>query len=187
MLSRARCRLKNDNIFVLPKVLLDNDYDDGVPNTSHHLKSLLALLTKNTKFNIYINMHKTLNVVYDTIHFNTTPKIETNLRLIPVFLFLIYIPDLASSAMPDDRAVMTYISSYYHTFSGAQKVNKKKLFLVLINKSKKIGVYQDTDFHFIFQAEMAANRICKVLKVNQDNERLMEEYERLASDVRCHF
>ena len=31
---------------------------------------------------------------------------------------------------------------------------------------------------------MAANRICKVLKVNQDNERLMEEYERLASDVR---
>ena len=30
---------------------------------------------------------------------------------------------------------------------------------------------------------MAANRICKVLKVNQDNERLMEEYERLASDV----
>lgn len=35
-----------------------------------------------------------------------------------------------------------------------------------------------------FQAEMAANRICKVLKVNQDNERLMEEYERLASDVR---
>ena len=34
-----------------------------------------------------------------------------------------------------------------------------------------------------FQAEMAANRICKVLKVNQDNERLMEEYERLASDL----
>lgn len=30
---------------------------------------------------------------------------------------------------------------------------------------------------------MAANRICKVLKVNQDNERLMEEYERLASDL----
>lgn len=37
-------------------------------------------------------------------------------------------------------------------------------------------------FHF-FQAETAANRICKVLKVNQENERLMEEYERLASDV----
>ena len=36
---------------------------------------------------------------------------------------------------------------------------------------------------FIIQAETAANRICKVLKVNQENERLMEEYERLASDV----
>ena len=35
----------------------------------------------------------------------------------------------------------------------------------------------------VFQAETAANRICKVLKVNQENERLMEEYERLASDV----
>lgn len=30
---------------------------------------------------------------------------------------------------------------------------------------------------------MAANRICKVLKVNQENERLMEEYERLTSDL----
>ncbi len=36
---------------------------------------------------------------------------------------------------------------------------------------------------FSHQAETAANRICKVLKVNQENERLMEEYERLASDV----
>jgi actinin alpha len=36
---------------------------------------------------------------------------------------------------------------------------------------------------FFTQAETAANRICKVLKVNQENERLMEEYERLASDV----
>ena len=34
-----------------------------------------------------------------------------------------------------------------------------------------------------YQAEMAANRICKVLKVNQENERLMEEYERLTSDL----
>ncbi|KAF4523344.1 hypothetical protein B566_EDAN005498 [Ephemera danica] len=60
---------------------------------------------------------------------------------------------LVNTAMPDERAVMTYVSSYYHTFSGAQK------------------------------AETAANRICKVLKVNQENERLMEEYERLASDL----
>merc|ERR1719430_751192 len=61
--------------------------------------------------------------------------------------------DLVTTERPDTKAVVTCVSSYYHTFSGAQK------------------------------AEMAANRICKVLKVNQDNERLMEEYERLASDL----
>uniref|UniRef100_A0A8C4XEV6 Actinin, alpha 2b n=1 Tax=Erpetoichthys calabaricus TaxID=27687 RepID=A0A8C4XEV6_ERPCA len=33
------------------------------------------------------------------------------------------------------------------------------------------------------QAETAANRICKVLGVNQENEKLMEEYERLASQL----
>lgn len=61
--------------------------------------------------------------------------------------------DMVNSVKPDERSVMAYVSSYYHAFSGAQK------------------------------AETAANRICKVLKVNQENERLMEEYERLASDL----
>merc|ERR1712139_95922 len=61
--------------------------------------------------------------------------------------------DLINTPKPDERAIMTYVSCYYHAFQGAQ------------------------------QAEMAANRICKVLKVNQENERLMEEYERLASDL----
>ncbi|XP_078462228.1 alpha-actinin-1-like isoform X4 [Lampetra planeri] len=61
--------------------------------------------------------------------------------------------DVVNTAKPDERAVMTYISSYYHAFSGAKK------------------------------AETAANRICKVLAVNQENEKLMEEYEKLASDL----
>lgn len=61
--------------------------------------------------------------------------------------------DLINTPKPDERAIMTYVSCYYHAFQGAQ------------------------------QAETAANRICKVLKVNQENERLMEEYERLASDL----
>lgn len=39
----------------------------------------------------------------------------------------------------------------------------------------------DSSFHC--QAETAANRICKVLAVNQENEQLMEDYEKLASDV----
>uniref|UniRef100_A0A4X1UMI7 F-actin cross-linking protein n=1 Tax=Sus scrofa TaxID=9823 RepID=A0A4X1UMI7_PIG len=62
--------------------------------------------------------------------------------------------DLVYTARPDERAIMTYVSCYYHAFAGAQK------------------------------AETAANRICKVLAVNQENERLMEEYERLASEVK---
>uniref|UniRef100_F7BQQ4 Actinin alpha 4 n=1 Tax=Ornithorhynchus anatinus TaxID=9258 RepID=F7BQQ4_ORNAN len=33
------------------------------------------------------------------------------------------------------------------------------------------------------KAETAANRICKVLAVNQENEHLMEDYEKLASDL----
>jgi len=61
--------------------------------------------------------------------------------------------DLINTPKPDERAIMTYVSCYYHAFQGAQ------------------------------QAETASNRICKVLKVNQDNERLMEEYERLATDL----
>ncbi|KAG1972841.1 alpha-actinin-1 [Pimephales promelas] len=60
---------------------------------------------------------------------------------------------LVSSDKPDERTVMTYISSYYHTFAEAQK------------------------------AETAANRICKILGVNQENEKLMEDYERLASEL----
>ena len=38
------------------------------------------------------------------------------------FCIFFDISDLAASAMPDDRAIMTYVSSYYHTFAGAQKV-----------------------------------------------------------------
>lgn len=61
--------------------------------------------------------------------------------------------DIRKSLKPDERAVMTYISSFYHTFANAQ------------------------------QAETAANRICKVLRVNQDNEKLMAEYEISTSDL----
>jgi len=61
--------------------------------------------------------------------------------------------DMVNTIKPDDKAIMTYISCFYHAFQSGM------------------------------QAETAANRICKVLKVNQENERLMEEYERLASDL----
>ncbi|KAL0964735.1 hypothetical protein UPYG_G00328200 [Umbra pygmaea] len=61
--------------------------------------------------------------------------------------------DIINTPKPDERAIMTYVSCFYHAFAGAE------------------------------QAETAANRICKVLGVNQDNEKHMEEYEKLASEL----
>ncbi|KAK7152824.1 hypothetical protein R3I93_010909 [Phoxinus phoxinus] len=61
--------------------------------------------------------------------------------------------DILSTPKPDERAIMTYVSCFYHAFAGAE------------------------------QAETAANRICKILGVNQENEKLMEDYERLASEL----
>ncbi|KAI1902617.1 hypothetical protein AGOR_G00017770 [Albula goreensis] len=61
--------------------------------------------------------------------------------------------DIVNTPKPDEKAIMTYVSCFYHAFAGAE------------------------------QAEIAANRICKVLAVNQENERLMEEYEKLASEL----
>ncbi|KAF0030233.1 hypothetical protein F2P81_016964 [Scophthalmus maximus] len=39
------------------------------------------------------------------------------------------------------------------------------------------------DYDSLRKAETAANRICKVLAVNQENEHMMEDYEKLASDL----
>ncbi|CAL8092294.1 unnamed protein product [Calicophoron daubneyi] len=61
--------------------------------------------------------------------------------------------DMVNTVRPDERSVMTYVAAYYHAFAGSQK------------------------------AESAANRISKVLQSSQENERLMEEYEGLASDL----
>ncbi|KAM6951442.1 alpha-actinin-2-like [Aplochiton taeniatus] len=61
--------------------------------------------------------------------------------------------DIVNTPKPDERAIMTYVSCFYHAFAGAE------------------------------QAETAANRICKILGVNQENEKLMEEYEKLASQL----
>ncbi|GAA6080212.1 alpha-actinin-2, partial [Tachysurus ichikawai] len=73
------------------------------------------------------------------------------------FFFLLTFPfttlDIINTPKPDERAIMTYVSCFYHAFAGAE------------------------------QAETAANRICKVLGVNQDNEKFMEDYERLASEL----
>lgn len=35
------------------------------------------------------------------------------------------IADLINTPKPDERAIMTYVSCYYHAFQGAQQVQKQ--------------------------------------------------------------
>ncbi|KAG2467410.1 ACTN2 protein, partial [Polypterus senegalus] len=107
--------------------------------------------------------------------------------------------DIVNTARPDEKAIMTYVSCYYHAFAGAQKFYCLSLspppFYILIPldivntpkpDERAIMTYVSCFYHAFAgaeQAETAANRICKVLGVNQENEKLMEEYERLASQL----
>ncbi|VDL85646.1 unnamed protein product [Schistocephalus solidus] len=60
---------------------------------------------------------------------------------------------MVNTVRPDERSVMTYVAAYYHAFANS------------------------TD------TESAASRIAKVLKANQDTEKLMAEYAKIASDL----
>ncbi|XP_058715844.1 alpha-actinin-4 isoform X3 [Poecile atricapillus] len=108
-------------------------------------------------FNALIHRHRPELIEYDKLrkddpvtNLNNAFEVAEKFLDIPKMLDA---EDIVSTARPDEKAIMTYVSSFYHAFSGAQK------------------------------AETAANRICKVLAVNQENEQLMEDYERLASDL----
>lgn len=61
--------------------------------------------------------------------------------------------DLVEMPKPDERAVMTYVSCFYHAFKGQN------------------------------QMEAAANRIAKALRGRQDFSGLEGEYDNLATDV----
>ncbi|KAI1240806.1 hypothetical protein IHE44_0009249 [Lamprotornis superbus] len=114
--------------------------------------------------------------------------------------------DIVNTPKPDERAIMTYVSCFYHAFAGAEQVavfligcftfplvylkkpTTNSVLSATFSFSKPIPFSECVYEYFLFiccvlQAETAANRICKVLAVNQENERLMEEYERLASEL----
>ncbi|KAM4689963.1 alpha-actinin-4 isoform 3-T3 [Rhinophrynus dorsalis] len=108
-------------------------------------------------FNALIHRHRPELIEYDKLrkddpvtNLNNAFEVAEKYLDIPKMLDA---DDIVNTARPDEKAIMTYVSSFYHAFSGAQK------------------------------AETAANRICKVLAVNQENEHLMEDYEKLASDL----
>ncbi|KAG9341831.1 hypothetical protein JZ751_018555 [Albula glossodonta] len=98
--------------------------------------------------------------------------------------------DIANTGRPDERAIMTYVSCYYHAFAGIPKLCPLPTSLDIVNTPKPderaIMTYVSCFYHAFAgaeQAETAANRICKVLGVNQENEKMMEEYEKLASEL----
>ncbi|KAM4754866.1 LOW QUALITY PROTEIN: alpha-actinin-4 [Cyanocitta cristata] len=108
-------------------------------------------------FNALIHRHRPELIEYDKLrkddpvtNLNNAFEVAEKYLDIPKMLDA---EDIVGTLRPDEKAIMTYVSCFYHAFSGAQK------------------------------AETAANRICKVLAVNQENEQLMEDYERLASDL----
>lgn len=96
--------------------------------------------------------------------------------------------DIVNTPKPDEKAIMTYVSCFYHAFAGAEQVSK--IFWIRIRSQEgeflllECNCFPFVISHTVLQAETAANRICKVLAVNQENEKLMEEYEKLASEVR---
>ncbi|XP_072217014.1 alpha-actinin-4-like isoform X4 [Excalfactoria chinensis] len=108
-------------------------------------------------FNALIHRHRPELIEYDKLrkddpvtNLNNAFEVAEKYLDIPKMLDA---EDIVGTLRPDEKAIMTYVSCFYHAFSGAQK------------------------------AETAANRICKVLAVNQENEQLMEDYEKLASDL----
>ena len=61
--------------------------------------------------------------------------------------------DMAVSIKPDERSVMTQVAAFYKLFASANK------------------------------GEIAAAKIATVLKTNMEHDQLIQEYERLATDL----
>ncbi|XP_042815571.1 alpha-actinin-3 [Panthera tigris] len=155
--------------------------------------------------------------------------------------------DIVNTPKPDEKAIMTYVSCFYHAFAGAEQVRgppapaawaglvvrhlevlgpmwvgvplsqphmlrlwgtqkqrhlvwelpphpkrcaplsaRSQILRALQRKAVSGKAVAHSSAHLFGlprQAETAANRICKVLAVNQENEKLMEEYEKLASEL----
>uniref|UniRef100_A0A8C6Y318 Actinin alpha 4 n=1 Tax=Naja naja TaxID=35670 RepID=A0A8C6Y318_NAJNA len=107
-------------------------------------------------FNALIHRHRPELIEYDKLrkddpvtNLNNAFEVAEKYLDIPKMLDA---EDIVGTLRPDEKAIMTYVSCFYHAFSGAQKVS--------------LGA-----------------GICKVLAVNQENEHLMEDYEKLASDL----
>ncbi|GMT10757.1 hypothetical protein PFISCL1PPCAC_2054 [Pristionchus fissidentatus] len=83
--------------------------------------------------------------------------------------------DIVYADRPDEKSIMTYVSSFYHAFRNAPERGRIE--------PPKPTKPKEPPFDWRKAAETAANRICRVLAVNQENEKMMRDYEGLASDL----
>ncbi|PAV78345.1 hypothetical protein WR25_24776 isoform B [Diploscapter pachys] len=98
---------------------------------------------------------------------------------------------------PDEKSIMTYVSCFYHAF---RNMNDRQPPPVVIQPppqprpqiqtpqpqpipTRIVAPPPPPERDWRKDAETAANRIMRVLKVNQENEKMMEDYENLASDL----
>ncbi len=80
------------------------------------------------------------------------------------------ISDIVNTPKPDEKAIMTYVSCFYHAFAGAEQVREffwrwtsVKEGELLLLECNCPPCFPFVISHTVLQAETAANRICKVL------------------------
>ncbi|XP_009695788.1 PREDICTED: alpha-actinin-4-like, partial [Cariama cristata] len=122
-------------------------------------------------FNALIHRHRPELIEYDKLrkddpvtNLNNAFEVAEKYLDIPKMLDA---EDIVGTLRPDEKAIMTYVSCFYHAFSGAQKVGGP-------------AAFHDSESRSL---PLVLKSICKVLAVNQENEHLMEDYEKLASDL----
>ncbi|KFP63706.1 Alpha-actinin-4, partial [Cariama cristata] len=115
-------------------------------------------------FNALIHRHRPELIEYDKLrkddpvtNLNNAFEVAEKYLDIPKMLDA---EDIVGTLRPDEKAIMTYVSCFYHAFSGAQKVGGP-------------AAFHDSESRSL---PLVLKSICKVLAVNQENEHLMEDY-----------
>ena len=100
--------------------------------------------------------------------------------------------DMVRAVKPDERSVMAYVSSYYHAFAGQQKAETAANRICKAFYSSTFSLSLSLSLSHLLASSHLCSRVLvscsralmpQVLRLNQENEQLMEEYERLSSDL----
>nr|CRZ24421.1 BMA-ATN-1 [Brugia malayi] len=174
-----RFAIQDINVEVIPNFILELSARDGLllwcqrktaPYSNVNVQNFHTSWKDGLAFCALIHRHRPELIDYSKLH-KGDPLHNLNLAFDIAEKYLdiprMLDPEDMVSNVPDEKAVMTYVSSYYHCFLGMRKVCASSFF----------------DYSLFINAETAAHRISRVLKVNQENEKMMADYERMASDL----